>query len=98
VPPKASNPSLPHDLQTIALKALEKDPGRRYPSAREFADDLRQHLAGEPIQARPAGLGDRLFGGSGDGAAVAVVAGRPARRPRASSSSRRRRRRAGSAR
>jgi serine/threonine-protein kinase len=61
VPPKAANPSLPHDLQTIALKALEKDPARRYASAREFADDLRQHLAGEPIQARPASLGYRLF-------------------------------------
>src|SRR6185503_7018193 len=60
VPPRASDPTLAHDLQTIAMKALEKDPARRYASAREFADDLRKHLAGEPIQARPPGLGDRL--------------------------------------
>ena len=61
VAPKTTNPEIPEDLQTIVLKSLEKDPGRRYPSAREFADDLRQYLAGEPIQARPAGLPYRLY-------------------------------------
>jgi len=45
--------SIPADLQTIALKALEKDPRRRYSTAEAFAEDLRRHLAGEPIQARP---------------------------------------------
>ena len=75
LPPRAANPTLPHDLQTIALKALEKDPARRYPSAREFADDLRQHLAGEPIQARPASLSYRLLRRlRRRGAAVAVAA------------------------
>jgi tRNA A-37 threonylcarbamoyl transferase component Bud32/tetratricopeptide (TPR) repeat protein len=53
VPPRSLNPDVPEDLQTVALKALEKDPQRRYPTARAFADDLKRHLGGAPIEARP---------------------------------------------
>ncbi|MBL8753036.1 MAG: serine/threonine protein kinase [Planctomycetes bacterium] len=42
------------DLQTIAQKALRKEPDRRYASAEALADDVRRHLAHVPIQARPA--------------------------------------------
>ena len=41
------------DLETIAAKALEKDKGRRYGSAAELAEDIRRHLAHEPILAKP---------------------------------------------
>lgn len=43
------------DLDWICLKALEKEPARRYPSVSEFATDLRRHLANEPVLARRPG-------------------------------------------
>jgi len=48
---------LPADLDWIILRALEKDPGRRYPSAAEFAADLQRFLNREPVLARPPAAG-----------------------------------------
>lgn len=52
--------SLEGDLDTIVLKALAHAPDRRYRSAAALADDLRRHVEGRPIAARPDTLGYRL--------------------------------------
>jgi serine/threonine protein kinase/tetratricopeptide (TPR) repeat protein len=60
VRPRSLNPRLHRDLETILLKALEKNPQRRYPSAAELAADLRRFLRYEPIHARAQSRWSRL--------------------------------------
>jgi eukaryotic-like serine/threonine-protein kinase len=48
------------DLDAIVLKALEKEPDRRYPSAEEMARDVERHLTGKPVQARAPTLSYRF--------------------------------------
>lgn len=52
VPARRVRPELDEQVEVILAKALEKDPGQRYQSAADLADDIRHHLAGEPIRAR----------------------------------------------
>jgi serine/threonine protein kinase len=50
--PRLLNPALAEDLETILLKAIEKNPSDRYATAQALADDLRRFLDNKPIQAR----------------------------------------------
>jgi serine/threonine protein kinase/tetratricopeptide (TPR) repeat protein len=59
-PPRQINSAIPTELETIVLKALEKNPAERYATAQELADDLRNWLEDRPIQARRPGVGVRL--------------------------------------
>jgi serine/threonine protein kinase len=61
IPPRIWQPKTPRDLETIALKCLEKDPLLRYSSARELAEDLRRFQDSVPIRARPTSLTERAW-------------------------------------
>ena len=60
VPPRLLNPKIDHDLETICLKCLEKNPTLRYNSAEELGDDLQRYLEGDSISARSFNMIDRL--------------------------------------
>jgi predicted Ser/Thr protein kinase len=64
-PPTTLNPTADPDLSAIALKCLEKEPARRYPSAEALANDLERWLGGEPVTARRPGFLDRCLRGLG---------------------------------
>jgi serine/threonine protein kinase/Flp pilus assembly protein TadD len=54
------NKAIPAEIETIVLKAMEKNPADRYATAQEMADDLRRFLEHKPIRARRPSLGQRL--------------------------------------
>jgi WD40 repeat protein/tetratricopeptide (TPR) repeat protein/tRNA A-37 threonylcarbamoyl transferase component Bud32 len=70
-PPRRLNDLIPRDLETICLKAMTKEPARRYQTAHELAADLGRWLAGEPIHARPVTRVERLWRWSRRNPAVA---------------------------
>jgi WD40 repeat protein/serine/threonine protein kinase len=59
--PRALDPGVPRDLETVVLKAMDKDPARRYQTAAELADDLQRFLGDEPVRARRPTPPERLW-------------------------------------
>jgi tRNA A-37 threonylcarbamoyl transferase component Bud32 len=59
--PRTLNAQIDRDLEAICLKCLEKKPQDRYDSAQALAEDLERWQSGQPIRARPSGVGTRLL-------------------------------------
>ena len=59
--PRRVNSAVPRDLERICLKAMAKRPEDRYADCREFAEDLRRFLEGDPVKARPLSIPERIW-------------------------------------
>ncbi len=75
VRPRSIDNRIPRDLETIVLKAIEKEPGARYASADALAEDLRRFLADEPIKARQVSTTERYWRWARRNPAIAVLGG-----------------------
>ncbi len=60
-PPRAHDPNIPRDLETIVLKAMAKEPSDRYATAQALAEDLTRFLQDRTITARRAGAAERAW-------------------------------------
>lgn len=74
-PPSQIEPAVPKELEWVILKAMEKDRGRRYATAMNFAEDLKRFLDGSGVQARPPGIGVRAWRAVRRRRAVVLAAG-----------------------
>jgi serine/threonine protein kinase/Flp pilus assembly protein TadD len=61
VRPRKVNPAVPHDLETIVLKTIDRDPSRRYQTAAAMVEDLKRFVEDRPIRARRVSRGERLW-------------------------------------
>ncbi len=71
--PRKLQPGVPRDLETIVLKAIARDPKRRYQAADQLVDDLTRFLDGRPIRARRVRLAEQLWRWSRRNPAVASL-------------------------
>ena len=61
IAPRLLVPSAPVELETICLKCLQKEPGKRFPSAHELAEELARLLRDEPIHSRPVSAPEKIW-------------------------------------
>src|SRR5262249_46448749 len=73
--PRALDPRIPRDLETIVLKAIEKDPRARYASAQALAEDLGRFLDDQPILARRVGPAEWYLRWARRNPVIAVLGG-----------------------
>src|SRR5262249_4654641 len=59
--PRRLDPLIPRDLETVVLKAIDKEPARRYPSAAALAEDLQHFVDDRPILARQTSRTERVW-------------------------------------
>ena len=68
------NADVPKDLETICMKAMHREPSKRYVTSKDFSEDLRRWLRHEPIMARPASLLEKVSSWSRRNRRVAILA------------------------
>jgi WD40 repeat protein len=73
--PRSIDARIPRDLETIVLKAIEKDPRARYQSAEAMGEDLGRFLADEPIRARQVGAAERYWRWARRNPVIAILGG-----------------------
>jgi serine/threonine protein kinase len=73
--PRSVDGRIPRDLETIVLKAIEKDPKARYQTAEAMGEDLRRFLADEPIKARQVGAAEHYWRWARRNPVIAVLGG-----------------------
>jgi serine/threonine protein kinase/WD40 repeat protein/tetratricopeptide (TPR) repeat protein len=73
--PRSIDPRIPRDLETIVLKAIEKDAGDRYETAEAMGEDLRRFLGDEPILARRVAAHERTLRWARRNPVIAVLGG-----------------------
>src|SRR5262249_19226763 len=61
VRPRKLNPAVPRDLETVVLKAIARDPGHRYQTAADMAQDLKRFVEDRPVKARRISNAERLW-------------------------------------